>query len=90
LFLAVATGLALELGKRSRPATKVWNDFIEKRVAMTSKILSQLRGIKMIAAETAVGYYVQRLRKIEVGCREQVHRLSIVRNVARELRNWIH
>ena len=88
LFHAVATGLALEIGKRSRPATKIWNDFIEKRVAMTSKILSQLRGIKMVAAETAVGCYVQRLRKTEAGYPEQVRKLSVVKNVARRSRTW--
>lgn len=63
---------------------KTWNGKIEDRVTATSQILSQLRGIKMIAAETAIGDYVQSLRQEEVARSKDVRKLGVLTTTARK------
>ncbi len=63
---------------------KSWNEKIEERVTTTSQILSQLRGIKMIAAEHTVGDYLQSLRKEEVDRSKEVRKLGVVTTTSRK------
>jgi hypothetical protein len=78
----VSAVLSFELGRRSRPAMHSWNNKTEERVAKTSNILSQLKGIKMIACESVVAEYVQNLRQTEVQISKEARMLTVWTYVA--------
>ncbi|KAJ6783934.1 hypothetical protein PWT90_02117 [Aphanocladium album] len=54
------------LGRWIRPASVIWNQSIESRVAKTSKILAQLPAIKMLGLGPTVTKFIQKLRIDEV------------------------
>ena len=84
MFHIVATVLSLEVGRRLALATLAWNQNIEKRVSITSQILTQMRGIKMMAAEDGISDYIQSLREAEVEYSKRSRKLSLLTTVARK------
>ncbi|OAR00032.1 hypothetical protein LLEC1_00475 [Akanthomyces lecanii] len=64
--LAFSTLFGLYLGSKSGPALATWNGKVQSRVAETSKILSQLRVIKMLGLGPTAAAYLQRLREIDI------------------------
>lgn len=79
--LKATAAASIEIGRRLVPLTQSWNLVIEDRVSMTSKVLSQLRGIKMIAVEKAIGDYIQSLRHLEIGHSKNARKLNTWRIV---------
>ncbi len=59
-----------------------WNGKVQDRVSKTSQILAQLKGIKMIAAETAVADYVQSLREAEISVSKAARKVTVWTYVA--------
>ncbi|KAJ4158434.1 uncharacterized protein LMH87_008960 [Akanthomyces muscarius] len=66
LPLIVATGMGILYGKYLTPALRHWNTTIETRVAKTSRVLSQISGIKMLGLAPKVAEYLQFLRIMEI------------------------
>ncbi|KAJ3498216.1 hypothetical protein NLG97_g1286 [Lecanicillium saksenae] len=64
--LVFATGVSMIWGHLSGPAMRVWNQHIETRVSKTSRLLSQLPGIKMLGLGPKVAEYIQNLRVLEI------------------------
>lgn len=64
--LAFSTMFGLYLGSKSGPALATWNGKVQFRVAETSKVLSQLRVIKMLGLGPTATAYLQRLRAIDI------------------------
>lgn len=64
--LALSTLSGLYLGAKSGPALATWNNKIQYRVAETSKVISQLRVIKMLGLGPTTTSYLQRLRGIDI------------------------
>ncbi|KAJ3495541.1 hypothetical protein NLG97_g3322 [Lecanicillium saksenae] len=58
--------LASIMAKYSGPAMAAWNEKISQRVSQTSKVLSQLKVIKMLGLGPTVATYLQGLREGEV------------------------
>ena len=84
MFRIVATVVSLEVGRRLALATLAWNQNIEKRVSITSQILTQMRGIKMMAAEDGISDYIQSLREAEVEYSKRSRKVSLLTTVARK------
>lgn len=64
--LAFSTLFGLFVGKKSGPSLAAWNGKIAYRVAETSKVLAQLRVIKMLGLGPTVTTYLQHLRDVEI------------------------
>ncbi|KAJ3490638.1 hypothetical protein NLG97_g5745 [Lecanicillium saksenae] len=64
--LIFATTMGLIYGKYLTLALRHWNQNIETRVAKTSRVLSQLPGIKMLGLGPKVAEYLQYLRTVEI------------------------
>lgn len=64
--LMISTVFGLLIGRKSGPALATWNGKIEFRVAETSKVLSQMRVIKMLGLGPTVTKYLQHLRDVEI------------------------
>ncbi|KAJ3498397.1 hypothetical protein NLG97_g1148 [Lecanicillium saksenae] len=64
--LAFSTLFGLYLGTKSGKALATWNGKIQARVAETSKVISQLRVIKMLGLGPTATSYLQRLRGIDI------------------------
>lgn len=47
-------------------AQKLWNEAISDRVAKTSKLLAQIKAVKMTGLEVFMSDYIQNLREEEV------------------------
>lgn len=47
-------------------AQKLWNEAISNRVAKTSKMISQIKAVKMTGLEDVMSDYIQSLREEEV------------------------
>lgn len=64
LVFSIASGYYL--GNHTGAAMAAWNAQIMHRVAETSKVLSQLKVIKMIGLGPTISIYLQRLREAEI------------------------
>lgn len=64
--LAASACATYFLGDWIGPAYAAWNQSIEVRVAKTSKIVSQLKAIKMFGLGQVISDHVQRLRQAEM------------------------
>lgn len=62
-------------------ASAAWNKSIEKRVAQTTKALSQIRSIKMIGLEKPTTEQLQNLRAKETTAFKRVRALGTVMSV---------
>lgn len=59
-----------------------WNDKVQDRVAKTSQILAQLKGIKMMATEATISDYVQSLREAEITVSKAARKVTVWTYVA--------
>ncbi|KAJ6788053.1 hypothetical protein PWT90_09274 [Aphanocladium album] len=64
--LAFSTLFGLYIGSKSGGALSAWNGKIQARVAETSKVISQLRVIKMLGLGPTAASYLQHLRQIDI------------------------
>ncbi|KAK2601519.1 hypothetical protein QQS21_004904 [Conoideocrella luteorostrata] len=62
----LTTVSAYLFGKAMMPARSSWNKQIERRVAITSSVLSQIKSIRMTGLKNIVGERVQELRETEM------------------------
>lgn len=67
LTIAVTAIGSYVVGKKMPLAQKDWTASIADRVEKTSKMLSQIKAIKMTGLEDVMATYVQNLRETEVG-----------------------
>ncbi|KAG6006407.1 hypothetical protein E4U21_007073 [Claviceps maximensis] len=74
----LSTIISLSAAKRMGPARKAWNKSIQERVATTSGILSQLKGLKMTGLSQDVATFLQTLRVKEVDKSKEMRVLSIM------------
>lgn len=62
-----------------RDASEVWAAAIQKRVAKTVSVLSEMKSIKIIGIEPVVTKYIQDLREKEIECSIKARRIEVVR-----------
>ena len=54
------------IGKHMPSAQKLWNEATSDRVAKTSKMMSQIKAVKMTGLEDVMSDYIQSLREEEI------------------------
>lgn len=64
--MKVITFVSFRLAKQMGPARLLWVQSIQKRVAATSAVLGQLKGIKMTGLAPTISSNLQGLRVTEV------------------------
>lgn len=65
--------------KKMEPATELWNEAIETRVAKMVVTLAQMKPIKMLGLETVMTKYIQGLREEELRCSLAARKVDIIR-----------
>lgn len=73
--------------KKMEPATELWNEAIETRVAKMVLTLAQMKPVKMLGLETVMTKYIQGLREEELRCSLAARKVDIIR---RSLCKWWH
>lgn len=64
--LIASTLISLAVGKYMAPAMVAWNEAVQKRVTMTSRMLLQLPGIKVLGLGPKMAEFIQHLRVSEL------------------------
>lgn len=67
------------------PTRMIWNRAVQKRVAVTSETLSQMKGIKMLGLTDRLSGLVQDLRDAELDFSKQFRLLIVWINMIGEL-----
>lgn len=62
----MSTAWTYHFGPRRGTAQKIWNQKISARVGQTTKLLAQVKAIKVIGIEDQVTRYIHRLRLTEI------------------------
>ncbi|KAF6831810.1 ABC multidrug transporter [Colletotrichum musicola] len=62
----VCTAVTTKLSARMAPARIAWNEGVQKRVSVTSSMLTQIKGVKMMGLTDHFSGIVQKLRVIEL------------------------
>lgn len=65
--------------KKMEPATELWNEAIETRIAKMVATLAQMKPIKMVGLETVMTKYIQGLREKELRCSLAARKVDIIR-----------
>ncbi|OLN96559.1 Canalicular multispecific organic anion transporter 1-like protein 1 [Colletotrichum chlorophyti] len=85
----VCTAVTTKLSARMAPARVTWNQGVQKRVSVTSSMLTQIKGIKMMGLTDHFSGIVQKLRvaelKLSVKFRVLVTMLSVIAGIAEQL-----
>ncbi|KAJ4151482.1 hypothetical protein LMH87_012178 [Akanthomyces muscarius] len=79
--LAASTIATYFFGKWMRSRLMTWNEYIEHRVAQTSKILGQLTAIKMFGLGKTIESYLQGLREVEIRASKRYRNLQSAANI---------
>jgi ATP-binding cassette, subfamily C (CFTR/MRP), member 1 len=61
----------------SEPAQRAWNERVEKRVAVTAGMLSDMKGVKMLGLTGVLKNVILQLRDIELKTSETFRVLGI-------------
>ncbi|KAK7455438.1 hypothetical protein Landi51_02642 [Colletotrichum acutatum] len=84
----VCTALTTKLSTRMAPARVAWNHGVQKRVSITSSMLTQIKGIKMMGLTDHFSDIIQKLRvselKLSTKFRILVTILSVIAGVAQQ------
>ncbi|KZL80273.1 abc transporter [Colletotrichum incanum] len=85
----LCTALTTKLSARMAPARVAWNQGVQKRVSITSSMLTQIKGVKMMGLTDHFSSIVQNLRvselKLSVKFRILVTILSVIAGIAQQL-----
>ncbi|KAL0937343.1 ABC multidrug transporter [Colletotrichum truncatum] len=85
----VCTSITTKLSARMAPARIAWNAGVQKRVSITSSMLNQMKGIKMMGLTDYFSSIVQKLRvtelKLSTKFRILVTFLSVIGGVAEQI-----
>ncbi|KAI0446909.1 P-loop containing nucleoside triphosphate hydrolase protein [Xylaria telfairii] len=73
---------ALQIGVLSAPAQRLWNQCVEKRIAMTTKMLAHMRVVKLLEFTDLMGSMVSQLRSIELKTSERFRTLLVCQILA--------
>ncbi|KAK1701087.1 putative ABC multidrug transporter [Colletotrichum godetiae] len=84
----VCTALTTKLSTRMAPARVAWNQGVQKRVSITSSMLTQIKGIKMMGLTDHFSNIIQKLRvselKLSTKFRILVTILSVIAGIAQQ------
>ncbi|KAF9879602.1 ABC multidrug transporter [Colletotrichum karsti] len=85
----LCTGITTKLSARMAPARVAWNQGVQKRVSITSSMLNQIKGIKMMGLTDHFSSIVQKLRatelKLSVKFRVLITGLSVIVGIAEQM-----
>ncbi|GKT96370.1 LOW QUALITY PROTEIN: ABC transporter [Colletotrichum tofieldiae] len=85
----LCTALTTKLSARMAPARIAWNQGVQKRVSITSSMLTQIKGVKMMGLTDHFSGIVQKLRvsemKLSVKFRILITILSVIAGIAQQL-----
>ncbi|GKT42621.1 ABC transporter atnG [Colletotrichum spaethianum] len=85
----LCTALTTKLSARMAPARVAWNQGVQKRVSITSSMLTQIKGIKMMGLTDRFSGIVQKLRaselRLSVKFRILITILSVIAGIAQQL-----
>ncbi|XWW92334.1 hypothetical protein V2A60_000257 [Cordyceps javanica] len=87
--MTITTITAYLIGLRMSSLFAAWNKSIEIRVAKTSRILSQLTGIKALGLGPTIAHFLQRLRIDEIQTSKAFRRMQALNMVPAELGDLI-
>lgn len=65
------------IGARSGPAQKAWNERVEKRIAVTAKMLGDMKAVKLLGLSNVLGKIIDNLRQVEIHTSERFRYLTI-------------
>ncbi|OHE99829.1 hypothetical protein CORC01_04965 [Colletotrichum orchidophilum] len=85
----VCTALTTKLSTRMAPARVAWNQGVQERVSITSSMLTQIKGIKMMGLTEHFSGIIQKLRitelKLSTKFRVLITILSVIAGIADQL-----
>ncbi|KAK2768034.1 ABC multidrug transporter [Colletotrichum kahawae] len=85
----LCTALTTKLSARMAPARVAWNEGVQKRISITSSMLNQIKGVKMMGLADHYSSIVQKLRgtelKLSVKFRILITFLSVIVGAADQL-----
>lgn len=78
----VCTAVTTKLSARMAPARVAWNEGVQKRISITSSLLNQIKGVKMMGLADHFSSIVQKFRitelKLSVKFRVLITFLSVI------------
>jgi len=77
ILCAICIGVAVKIGKMVPPRQRRWMAAIQKRVGITSDVISAMKGIKVAGLSERVDEQVQGLRKYELDRSVQFRKMQI-------------